>query len=80
MEVRVAADTRDKDNGDNEEVPVILKVDLLDHLETADCDEAVESYADAAHDAGGNGGEEGCERGDKGDDYRKNCGGDDGCD
>ena len=48
-------------NGDNEEVSVILEVNFLDHLQTADCDEAVERDAHAAHDAGGNRSEESCE-------------------
>lgn len=45
------ADTCYKDDRDNKEISVVLKVNLLDHLQTADCDEAVESYAHAAHDA-----------------------------
>ena len=56
-----AADTGDKNNGDNEEVSVIFEVNFLDHLQTADCDEAVERDAHAAHDAGGNRSEESCE-------------------
>ena len=45
----------------NEEVSVIFEVNFLDHLQTADCDEAVERDAHAAHDAGGNRSEESCE-------------------
>ena len=55
-----AADAGDEDNGDNKEVFVILKVYLLNHLQTADGDEAVERDAHAAHDAGGNRCKEGC--------------------
>ena len=36
-----AADTGDKNNGDNEEVSVILEVNFLDHLQTGHSDAAV---------------------------------------
>ncbi len=61
------ADTRDQDNGDDEEVAVVVEVNLLDHLQTGDCDETVQSDADAAHDAAGDCGEEGCKRSDEAD-------------
>ena len=52
---REAADARDEYRRDDEEVPVVAEVDVLYHLETAHCDKAVESDADAADDADGDG-------------------------
>ena len=57
-----AANTGNKDNGDDKEVSVILKINLLYHLKSADRDKAVERDADAAHDAGGDRREKGCKR------------------
>ena len=59
------ADTRDKDNRSGEEVCVLLKVDLLDHLETRNSDEAVEGDTNAAHYASGDRIEECYEGGDE---------------
>lgn len=44
-----SADTADQDDCDYEEVLVFTKVNFLDHLKTGDCDESVESDANAAH-------------------------------
>ena len=79
---RHSAHAGDEDGRDDEEVAVLVEVDLLDHLQTADGDEAVERNAHAAHDAGGNGGKEGDEgsdeRRDEGDDGRRENGDDGG--
>ena len=55
------ADTGDEDGSDNEEVAVVIKIHVLEHPETGNSDEAIESYADAAHDAGRNGIDKGYE-------------------
>ena len=60
------ADAGDEDDGYDEEVLVFFEVDFLDHLETGNCDEAVERYADAAHDAGRNGRKQSYERSEEG--------------
>ena len=76
------ADTGDKDDRSGEEVCVLLKVDLLDHLETRNCDEAVKSDTYAAHYASGNRIKECNEGGDEGNDHRHHSGygdGDDRC-
>ena len=52
---RQPADARDEDGADDKEVLVLAEVDVLEHLETADGDEAVESEAHAAHDRCGDG-------------------------
>ena len=44
-----SADTGDKDCGYNEEVLVVAKVNALEHLKTAYCDESVKSHADTTH-------------------------------
>ena len=49
---RKAADTRDEDNGNNEEVVVFAEVHLLDHLQTRNRNEAVKRNANTAHYAG----------------------------
>ena len=56
------ADTHDEDDAGGEEVAVLVQVNLLEHLEAGGGDEAVESDADAAHDAGRNSLEEGDKR------------------
>ena len=75
-----SADARDQDRGDGEQVLVIAEVDLLQHLQTADGDEAVEREADAAHHAARNGGEQGDEGSDEGGDDREDRGAGDGPD
>ena len=55
------ADTGDEDCSNNKQVAVVVKVNLLDHLETGNCDKAVKCDANAAHYAVGNGGKECCE-------------------
>ena len=49
------ADAGDEDGSNYEEVAVLTQVNDLEHLQTRDGDEAVESDADTADDAGGNG-------------------------
>ena len=46
-----ATDTGDQNSGYNEQVVIVVEVKVLEHLETADGDKAVESQANAAHDA-----------------------------
>lgn len=43
------ADTGNQDNGNGKEVCVLLKVNVLDHLETGNRDESVQSHTNAAH-------------------------------
>ena len=77
-----AADARNEDDGDHEQVAVLLQIYLLDHLQTRHGDEAVESHAHTAHDAGGNGVDEGYEGRQEGDGDGHEGGhgdGDDGC-
>ncbi len=66
--------TGDEDDGGNEEVSVVAEVNLLDHLQTGYCDEAVEGDAYAAHYAGRNGCEEGYEGSEEGSNDRHNRG------
>ena len=73
-----AADTGNQDNGNNEQITVVIQIDLLNHLKTANCDEAVKRDAHAAHDAGGNGSKEGGEGSNECNDDGKHCGADDG--
>ena len=73
------ADTRDEDNGYGEEVCVVFEVDLLDHLETGNRDEAVEGNANAAHDASGDGVKESNEGRYEGNHHCEDRGGGDGC-
>lgn len=61
-----SADTGDEDCADNEEVAVVVEVDVFNHLETADCDKAVQCDAGAAHYAFGNRRYEGYERREEG--------------
>ena len=61
-----SADTADEYDRDNEKVFVIAEVDVLDHFQTADRDEAVKRYAHTAHYAVRYGGEEGDERPEEG--------------
>ena len=65
------SDTRNKDNGCGEEVSVLLEIYLLDHLKSRYGDKAVESDANAAHYAAGNGIEECYERRHEGDEHRE---------
>ena len=60
------ADTHNEDDAGGEEVAVLVQVNLLEHLEAGGGDEAVESDADAAHDAGGDGLQEADQRSDQG--------------
>lgn len=48
---RESADARHEDRADHEQVPVVSEIDSLQHLQTADSDEAVQRDARAAHDA-----------------------------
>ena len=75
---RQTADTGDEDDGGNEQVLVSFQVDLLDHLKTADSDEAVQSHAHTTHDAGGDGVNECYERIKEGNDDGADGGSDDG--
>ena len=50
-----AADTCNQDNGNREEIAVIAKVNLLNHLQTGYCDKAVQREANTAHDTARNG-------------------------
>ena len=74
-----AADTADEDGGDDEQVAVLFEVDVLDHLETGDGDEAVEGDTDAAHDARRDGVNDRNERGEERDQQSADSGGDDRC-
>ena len=62
------ADTGNEDHRDREEVLTLTQIHLLRHLQTADSDETVECHADTAHDAVGDGGQEGDEGAEEGDD------------
>ena len=75
-----AADAGNEDGGDDEEVLVVSEVDALEHLETGDRDEAVESYAGAAHNALGYGVDYGYEGGEEGENHAAHGGGEDGDD
>ena len=44
-------DTRDQNDRDNEEVAIIIKIRALNHLKTADGDEAIKRNTDTTHDA-----------------------------
>lgn len=44
-----STDTCDEDNGNGEEVGVVVKVNLLDHLKTGYCDESVKCDTYSAH-------------------------------
>ena len=46
---RQTADTCDEDNGYDEEIFVFVKINVLNHLQTGDCDESVKSHTNAAH-------------------------------
>ena len=49
-----AADAGDEYGGNNEEISVVVKVDLLDHLKARNCNKSVKSYANTAHYTVGN--------------------------
>ena len=57
-----SADAGNEYGGGNKEVAVITEVNILEHLESADGDEAVKGDAHAAHYTGGDSGKEGYER------------------
>ena len=52
---RHSADTANENNRGGKEVFIFIKVYGLVHFKSADSDKAVKRYADAAHNAGGNG-------------------------
>ena len=60
---RQAADAAHQNGSDHEQVPVVAQIHRLQHLQAADRDEAVQRDAHAAHDAGGDGVDEGRRRG-----------------
>ena len=73
------ADNKSSDTGDEyrsnyEKVLVVGKVDILEHLKSRYGDEAVESQANAAHYAGGNGAKESHYGADEGKHDAHNCG------
>ena len=73
------ADAGDKYGSNYEEVSVFAKIDLLNHLETGNCDETVKRYANTAHYTRGDGVYE-CNKGrEEGDENCHDSGGDDGC-
>ena len=57
------ANARDKDNGYNEQILVIAKINLLYHLKTGYSDKSVKRYANTAHYTRRNGSKEGYEGG-----------------
>ncbi len=73
-----AADAGDQDHSSNEQVLAGTQVDLLDHLQTGNCDEAVQGDADTAHDAVGDGSQEGNEGSEEGDNDTQDSSGGDG--
>ncbi len=73
------ADTGDQDHSSYEQVLAGAQVHLLDHLQAGNCDEAVQGDAHAAHDAVGDGGQEGNEGSEEGDQQAQNSSGGDGC-
>ena len=60
-----AAHTGDQDHGNHKQVLALTQIYLLYHLQAADSDEAVQSGANAAHDAVGDGSQESNEGGPK---------------
>ena len=49
------ADAGDQDHSNHEQVLALAQIHLLDHLQTANCDEAVQGDANTAHNAVGDG-------------------------
>lgn len=70
------ADPGDENGCDYEEISVIAQIYLLDHLQTGNCDEAIEGYADSAHYAGRNSVDKSYEGSKEGNENRQDGGGD----
>ena len=68
------ADAGDQDCGNHKQVLAGVQVDLLNHLQTGNGDEAVQSHADTAHNAVGDRGQEG-DKGTEEGDYHAHNGG-----
>ena len=75
-----AADTRNQDHGSGEEIPVIIQVNRLEHLETGYSNKAVQGDADTAHDAAGDRAQEGDEGSEEAGSDGQDRGGEDGDD
>ena len=73
-----AADAGDQDGSNHEQILVLAQIHLLDHLQTGNSDEAVQSHANAAHNAVGDGGQEGDEGAEEGNDHAHDGSGGDG--
>jgi len=72
------ANAGDQNHSNYKQVLAGAQIDLLDHLQTGNCDEAVQSDADTAHDAVGDGSQEGNEGIEEGDQDAQNSSGGDG--
>ncbi len=70
---RHTADTCDEDNGNNKEIGIVVKVNALNHLKTADGNETVEGDANTAHNASRNRCKECNEGSEEGSDDCENC-------
>ena len=71
------ANAGDQDDGNGEQIFVLLQVNVLDHLQAGNGDEAVKCHTNATHHAGGDGVHKGHEGGEEGDQHSADGGGDD---